>query len=79
MTLPYERTRAVILTGEFLHHLSTAHHIKRIPTPVRKIARALRRHYPFWFELGHEEYWDEEMARTTIKEILDRSDYTWPD
>lgn len=79
MTLPAERTRAVILAGEFLHRLSTAHHIKRIPTPVRKIARALRRHYPFWFELGHEEYWDEEVARSLIKEVLGRSDYKFQD
>lgn len=79
MTLPAERTRAVIMTGEFLHHLATANHIKRIPKPVRQIARALRRHYPFWFELGKEEYWDEDVARSLIQEVLARSDPAWPD
>jgi len=49
MTLPYERTRAVINAREFLFRLSTpyiADGIKRIPAAVRDEARRLLRHYP---------------------------------
>jgi hypothetical protein len=49
MTLPYERTRAVIRAREFLFRLSTPYienGIKRIPAAVRDEARRLLRHYP---------------------------------
>jgi transposase InsO family protein len=49
VTLPYERTRAVINVREFLFRLSTpciADGIKRIPAAVRDEARRLLRHYP---------------------------------
>jgi len=49
MTLPYERTRAVINVREFLFRLSTPYienGIKRIPKAVRDEAKRLMRHYP---------------------------------
>jgi hypothetical protein len=49
MTLPCERTRAVLNVREFLYRLSTpyiANGIKRIPAAVRDEARRLLRHYP---------------------------------
>ena len=58
MTLPYERTRAVINAREFLFRLSTpyiADGIKRIPTAVRDEARRLLRHYPNAVDLKYSE------------------------
>ena len=49
MTLPNERTRAVIYTREFLIRLATSsgeNSIKRVPRDVRSEARRLLRHYP---------------------------------
>jgi hypothetical protein len=43
MTLPYERTRAVIYTRNFLVDLM---HRKGIPKDVREQARSLLKHYP---------------------------------
>ena len=42
MTLPYERTRAVVQAGEFLLELSRDN---AIPEPVRMKATQLLRHY----------------------------------
>lgn len=58
MTLPYERTRAVINVREFLFRLSTPYvenGIKRIPTAVRDEARRLLRHYPNVVDLKYAE------------------------
>lgn len=49
MTLPYERTRAVINVHQFLLNLCSAHGptgIKRIPKEVRLEARRLLKHFP---------------------------------
>ena len=49
MTLPYERTRAVINTHAFLVRLLSPYNkngIKRIPKAVREEALWLLRHYP---------------------------------
>lgn len=49
MTLPNERTRAVLNVREFLVRLSTPYvekGLKKIPMAVRAEARALLRHYP---------------------------------
>lgn len=54
MTLPYERTRSVVNTRQFLAMLSTPYGggYKRIPTEVRKMARMLLRHYPAIYDLN---------------------------
>lgn len=49
MTLPNERTRAVIYTREFLTRLASArgaNAIKRVPAEVRAEARRLLKHFP---------------------------------
>lgn len=43
MTLPYERTRSVIQTEEFLRELSNDH---QLPAGIRNEATRLLRHYP---------------------------------
>ena len=58
MTLPYERTRAVVNAREFLFRLSTPYienGIKRIPAAVRDEARRLLRHYPSVVDLKYAE------------------------
>ena len=58
VTLPYERTRAVINAREFLFRLSTPYiknGIKRVPTAVRDEARRLLRHYPNVVDLKYAE------------------------
>lgn len=54
MTLPYERTRALINAHEFLIRLSSPYlenGIKRIPTEVRREARWLLKHFPRPYDL----------------------------
>ncbi|MGN8160773.1 BPSL0761 family protein [Salinisphaera sp. SWV1] len=48
MTLPYERTRAVIETEKFLRNVEVD---KTLPEYVRKSASALLRHYPSEYEV----------------------------
>jgi hypothetical protein len=36
--------------------------IKKIPASVREEARAILRHYPFWFDLSRKDSWDEQEA-----------------
>ncbi|WP_273627346.1 BPSL0761 family protein [Pseudomonas aeruginosa] len=43
MTLPYERTRAIIKTEEFLRELSRH---AGLPQDIRSYAKSLLRHYP---------------------------------
>lgn len=64
MTLPYERTCAVIRAREFLSRLSSPYGggLKGIPRAVRQEARAILRHYPFWFDLGRRGAFDEQAA-----------------
>lgn len=54
MTLPYERTRAVINVHQFLLDLCSAYSptgIKRIPKEVRQHARRLLKHFPRPYDL----------------------------
>ena len=46
MTVPTERTRAVLDAREFLFRLIDPAGISRIPSVVREEARNLLRHYP---------------------------------
>ena len=46
MTLPYERTRAVKQTHDFLRSLTDAKETPRVPGHIRKQALWLLRHYP---------------------------------
>lgn len=65
MTLPHERTRAVLAAKKFLLRLSNSraeNGIKAIPKSVREEARAILRHYPFWFDLNRKDAFDEKTA-----------------
>ncbi len=56
MTMPCERTRAVVWTRDFLVRLSSPYlpdGIKRVPAAVRQEARRLLRHYPTVVDLAY--------------------------
>ncbi len=65
MTLPAERTRAVLSTQAFLLRLASPHEggIKGIRREVREEARRLLRHYPHWFDLTRPDSFDAEAAK----------------
>jgi len=52
MTIPIERTNAVIRTQKFLYDLLDPKKTPRVPLSVRKDARSLLRHYPSEFEMN---------------------------
>lgn len=51
MTMPAERTRAIIKTKQFLERLLDPRQIPDVPESVREAARGLLRHYPGISEL----------------------------
>jgi hypothetical protein len=56
MTLPYERTNAVLRAHGFLRKLISPYEgYKRIPSEVRKEALSILRHYPWPCEMEREE------------------------
>jgi hypothetical protein len=64
MTMPNERTRAVIWALEFLHRLSNPYGengIKKIPVKVRREARDILRHFPYPQELKYPEHFDDDV------------------
>jgi hypothetical protein len=64
MTLPRERTSAVIRTQDFLLRLASPYEggIKGIRREVREEARRLLKHYPHWFDLGRSDAFDAQAA-----------------
>lgn len=65
MTMPDERTRSVLYARRFLLRIAnsrTEGGFKKIPSSVREEARAILRHFPFWFDLGRKDCWDEQEA-----------------
>lgn len=63
MTIPSERTRAVILTESFLITLTNPKLTPKIPKDIREQARALLRHYPSRFDLEMtNEGWHNELT-----------------
>jgi hypothetical protein len=55
MTIPFERTRALICTKELLQRLQDPKETPRVPRWLREEARQLLRHYPTYsdVELAH--------------------------
>lgn len=51
MTIPYERTRAIIETKQFLQELTDPSATPRVPKSARETARKLLRHYPQFSEI----------------------------
>lgn len=65
MTLPDERTLAVLRARDFLVRLSnvyTPRGIKGIRTEVRQEARAILRHFPQGFDMTGKEAFDESVV-----------------
>jgi hypothetical protein len=52
MTLPYERTRAVVNTHDFLLELLNPKLTPRIPKEIREQAHHLLRHYPSEYDMN---------------------------
>ncbi len=73
MTLPNERTRAVIRAREFLWRLASPSGLKRIPRAVREEAGNLLRHFPHWCDLCQSEPFD--VATATEAGL--QSDQDW--
>lgn len=51
MTVPRERTNAVMWTAQFLQQLTDSKQTPRVPKAVRDQARHLLRHYPTQYEM----------------------------
>lgn len=51
MTLPHERTRAVLETRRFLIALGDPKSMRRIPRHIRRQALALLKHYPSNYDM----------------------------
>lgn len=62
MTMPDERTRAVIWAHAFLARLASPCQSKRIPKAVREEARSILRHYPWPMDLCRGEQFDKEVV-----------------
>lgn len=64
MTVPYERTRAVLSAGEFLRRLASPYNggIKGIRSEIRQEARRILRHFPHWFDMGRVDCFDAAAA-----------------
>lgn len=64
MTMPNERTRAVIWAIDFLRRLGSSHvenSVKKIPSSVRKEARDIMRHFPYPHDLKYPDQFDERI------------------
>ena len=55
MTLPVERTNAVLRTEKFLLSLCDPKKTPRVPKAVREEARRLLKHYPSEYDMDHPE------------------------
>lgn len=53
MTLPDERTRAVLQTRKFLRRLLNSKETPRVPKTIREEAHRLLKHYPGELDLDH--------------------------
>ena len=51
MTIPFERTRSLIMTKEFLQRLQDPKQTPRVPRWIRGHAKGLLQHYPTYADL----------------------------
>jgi hypothetical protein len=51
VTIPYERTRAVVATKDFLQALQDPKQTPRVPAKIRYWAKTLQRHYPEAYQM----------------------------
>jgi len=75
MTVPVERTNAVIRTGKFLLDLLDPKKTPRVPLSIRKDARNLLRHYPSEFEMNVIADREDDMEVTAFKMKIFGKDY----
>lgn len=68
MTVPVERTNAVVWTQEFLYELLDPSKTPRVPKDIRERARSLLRHYPSKYEM--EIIAEREDATTSIHKLF---------
>ena len=66
MTLPIERTNAVLRTERFLIDLMDSKKYPRVPANVREEARRLLRHYPTKYDLV---YMDDSFEPLSEKQL----------
>lgn len=67
MTLPDERTRAVLAAADFLSDLLDPKKTPKVPSEIRERARRVLRHHPLWidFALGPDQFeWDAYVVPT---------------
>jgi hypothetical protein len=67
MTVPIERTNAVIRTQKFLLDLLDPKKTPRVPRSIRQDARNLLRHYPSEFEMNVIADREDDMEVSTFK------------
>jgi hypothetical protein len=67
MTMPDERTRALLLTERFLTDLINPSKTAKVPKNIREHARMLLRHYPSSHDVALVNMaWDEPIVRFTL-------------
>ena len=72
MTMPNQRTQALINVRNFLYRLSSPYvpdGLKKVPGPVRAEARRLLKHYPAPGDVLRVEQWDEATIDAYYKEL----------
>jgi hypothetical protein len=74
MTLPYERTRSVVSTREFLLDLMNPKVTPRLPRYIRDTARSLLRHYPNNFEMEIVSEREDKLHETTNYRIFGKNE-----
>jgi hypothetical protein len=71
MTVPIERTNAVLNTQEFLHSLLDPKKTPRVPKEIRQQAHRLLRHYPTKFDM--DTISDREDVNNNIPKVFGKS------
>lgn len=76
MTMPNERTYAVVRAREFLERLLTPYGggIKGVPKAVREEARRVLRHFPYIHELKIPEMFDQEVIDNYYEKLAAKWD-----
>jgi hypothetical protein len=72
MTLPDERTRAILYARKFLLDLMTPSETPRVPREIRDRARSVLRHYPMPYEVEliakNSDLLDKNYAKKVLKD-----------
>jgi hypothetical protein len=71
MTVPVERTNAVLNTQEFLYSLLDPKKTPRVPKEIREQAHRLLRHYPTKFDM--DTISDREDTNNNIPKVFGKS------